>query len=117
MAPDGTAKPVSRNQILRHKRGQVRQPYTVDPYYSTPIYQVISNDNIYCLYHCIYSITTYIQTFVMDGQEHIQTDITPRILSVSHLSTVSIVGVVKNRSTKMGPSDFINRQHLSLKLP
>ena len=54
---DGTAEPVSRDQILRHARGQGniqfpcsadheqdRQPYPVDPYYSA-----ICDDQTYTL--------------------------------------------------------------------
>ena len=55
MTRDGTAEPVSRNQILRHARGQGNihfpcsadheqnwQPYPVDPY------SAICDDRTYC---------------------------------------------------------------------
>ena len=56
---DGTAEPVSRDQILRHARGQRNvnfpcsadreqdwQPYPVDPY------SAICDDHTYCTIHC-----------------------------------------------------------------
>ena len=62
---DGTAEPVSRDQILRHARGQGDihfpcsadhdqdwQPYPVDPY-SSPIYiyMIICDDHTYIYIH------------------------------------------------------------------
>ena len=37
---DGTAEPVSRDQILRHARGQDWQPYPVDPYSAIHTYYI-----------------------------------------------------------------------------
>ena len=67
---DGTAKPVSRDQILRHVRGQGNihfpcsadheqdwQPYQVDPYYSAIIYLISIHTNC----------TTY---FLQDSQTY-----------------------------------------------
>ena len=67
---DGTAEPVSRDQILRHARGQGNvhfpcsadheqdwQPYPVDPY------SAICDDHTY--------IHTYIHTYVMDAAAEI----------------------------------------------
>ena len=59
----GTAEPVSRDQILRHERGQGNihfpcsadheqdwQPYPVDPY------SAMSDDHTYISYYCIMTI-------------------------------------------------------------
>ena len=61
LARDGTAEPVSRDQILRHARGhgnvyfpcsadheQDWQPYPVDPY------SAICDDHVYFIYCCFH---------------------------------------------------------------
>ena len=69
---DGTAEPVSQDQILRHARGQGNvhfpcsadheqdwQPYPVDPYYAI----------------CDYHIYIYIYIYVCDGHAYSSRDI------------------------------------------
>ena len=77
---DGTAETVSRDQILRHKRGQGNihfpcsadheqdwQPYPVDPYfcymcdhtytytYILLLFTLLININLLFILHCLYS--------------------------------------------------------------
>ena len=78
---DGTAEPVSRDQLLRHARGQgsIRFPYSADhvqdwqPYPVDP-YSAICDDHTYIPVHTIIDITTifvtmYYVTVVMLGHD------------------------------------------------
>ena len=80
---DGTAEPVSRDQILRHARGQGNisfpcsadheqdwQPYPVDPYSAICDDHTYSGDDVM-------TIPAYMHT--------------PRILHVSHMANVPVL--------------------------
>ena len=98
---DGTAEPVSRDQILRRVRvqGNTHSPFSADheqnwqPYPVGP-YPARCDDHIQSVYIAHVNCT-----------------------NISILLYNSIVGVGKEGRTKLGPLGFLSRQHPLLELP